>query len=433
MKKTIIVIVLSFLGLAGIRAQEKNLLIPDSRLYEAFDAAFVNKMAAENQNLLLYYNLFLDSSFFVMEIPEEKINVAEEYDPLPIPDTLEINEINILKYDIRLDFDKRTMYRWGESCKVIVFRKGDEFTAMYNKQRKLYGLLRSENQAIMKTYTYIIPFIILILFSTNKLFSQTYEIDAQNGQTISTCSGTFYDSGGQFGNYNSGENYSVTFCPSTTGTYIELGFSVWDVSPGASLQVFDGPDNTYNNFGTFSAGGFDPTTMGVVASPTNTSGCLTVQWTSGSGSDVGWEAVVSCVIPCQIVQSTLLSSNPPVNADGFIDICPGETVQFIGGGLYPENNLVYNQSNFTSSYYWNFGNGVVDSTSNIVNVLYDSISGYNVSLVVTDTMGCFSTNTLDVRVRVSTAPTFSGTIPEDSVICSGDNVTLFGEVQTTPF
>lgn len=145
MKKTIIVIVLSFLGLAGIRAQEKNLLIPDSRLYEAFDAAFVNKMAAENQNLLLYYNLFLDSSFYVMEVPEEKINVAEEYDPLPIPDTLEINEINILKYDIRLDFDKRTMYRWGESCKVIVFRKGDEFSAIYNKQRKLYGLLRSEN------------------------------------------------------------------------------------------------------------------------------------------------------------------------------------------------------------------------------------------------------------------------------------------------
>lgn len=285
----------------------------------------------------------------------------------------------------------------------------------------------------MKTYTYIIPFIILILFSTNKLFSQTYEIDAQNGQTISTCSGTFYDSGGQLGSYNSGENYSVTFCPSTTGTYIELGFSVWDVSPGASLQVFDGPDNTYNNFGTFSAGGFDPTTMGVVASPTNTSGCLTVEWTSGSGSDVGWEAAVSCVIPCQTVQSTLLSSNPPVNADGFIDICPGETVQFIGGGLYPENNLVYNQSNFTSSFYWDFGNGVVDSTSNIVNVLYDSISGYNVSLVVTDTMGCFSTNTLDVRVRVSTAPTFTGTIPEDSVICSGDNVTLFGEVQTTPF
>ncbi|MEA3446184.1 MAG: T9SS type A sorting domain-containing protein [Bacteroidota bacterium] len=275
----------------------------------------------------------------------------------------------------------------------------------------------------------IILLISLALFILNS-FGQNYEIDTYNGQTVTTCSGTFFDSGGAFGSYSSGESYSITFCPSTTGTKIDLDFSLFDVNGSAAMQVFDGPNNTFNSFGTFSDGGFSPVGMGVAATPTNTSGCLTVEWTSGP-ADMGWEAEVSCIIPCQTVMATLLSSSPAVNADGFIDICPGDSVTFIGGGLYPENNLIYTQGNNTSSFVWSYGNGIVDSAStNIGGTVYDSIAGYFINLTVYDSMGCESTNILAIRIRTSTQPIFAGTVITDSIICDGEIALLDGEVET---
>jgi hypothetical protein len=263
---------------------------------------------------------------------------------------------------------------------------------------------------------------------------QNYEIDTYNGQTVTTCSGIFYDSGGGSGFYAANESYSVTFCPSTAGTKIDLDFSNFDVGPGSELEVFDGPNNTFNSFGVFSTPGFSPVGMGVAATPTNSSGCLTVEWTSGTSTNLGWQAQVSCIVPCQTVLATLLGSDPLVSPEGYIDICPGDTVSFIGGGIYPENNLVYAQGNNTSSFVWNYGNGVIDSSStNLGLAHYDSIAGYFVNLTVYDSMGCESTNVLAIRVRVSTEPSFSGTMIADPVICDGEVALLDGEVQTELF
>jgi PKD repeat protein len=275
--------------------------------------------------------------------------------------------------------------------------------------------------------------VLVLSLQTVLLWSQSYEIDQYNGLTVTTCSGTFFDSGGPIGSHGTSESYSITFCPGTSGTYIELDFTQWNCGNGSSLQVFDGPDNTYNSFGTFTPGGFNPMSMDVSASPTNTSGCLTLQWTSGGVAAPGWTAIVSCIIPCQIVMSTLLASNPPVNVNGFIDICPGDPIQLIGSGVFPQNNLVYGQGNSSSTFIWDFGDGIIDTAANLVNHTYADISGYNVNLTVIDSMGCVSSNVLDVRVRISTEPDFAGTIPEDTVICSGEEVTLFGEVEMTPF
>lgn len=280
--------------------------------------------------------------------------------------------------------------------------------------------------------------IILIALIVSTYFvslGQNYEIDAYNGQTVTTCSGFFYDSGGLPGSYTTNESYTVTFCPSTAGTKIDLDFSSFDVSGSAAMQVFDGPNNTYNSFGTFSTPGFSPVGMGVAATPTNSSGCLTVAWTSGTSSNMGWMAEVSCIVPCQTVMATLLGSTPPVNSEGFIDICPGDIVSFIGGGIYPENNLIYTQANNTSSFQWSYGNGdtTLLSPTNIGSAQYDSIAGYFVNLTVFDSMGCESTNVLAIRIRVSTEPTFSGTIITDPVICDGEVALLDGEVQTYLF
>ena len=52
---------------------------------------------------------------------------------------------------------------------------------------------------------------------------QTYILNAAlNGQTITTCSGTFYDSGGPNGNYGSNQDYTVTFVSATPAGIMEL-------------------------------------------------------------------------------------------------------------------------------------------------------------------------------------------------------------------
>ena len=56
-------------------------------------------------------------------------------------------------------------------------------------------------------------------------FSQDYLIS--QGGTINTCSGKFYDSGGQAGNYAANESYSITICSENGDQMIELDFTTF--------------------------------------------------------------------------------------------------------------------------------------------------------------------------------------------------------------
>lgn len=68
-------------------------------------------------------------------------------------------------------------------------------------------------------------FIVLSFLSTNS-FGQTYTIDM--GGTITTCSGTIYDSGGSGGGppgrYSNNEDYTITIC-SDNGEAVVLTFT----------------------------------------------------------------------------------------------------------------------------------------------------------------------------------------------------------------
>src|SRR6478752_2129746 len=74
----------------------------------------------------------------------------------------------------------------------------------------------------------------------------------QNG-TISTCSGTFYDSGGAAGNYSASENYQITFCPATPGTYIQLNFTDFDLEgePFDYMNIYNGTGTGGTLIGSF--------------------------------------------------------------------------------------------------------------------------------------------------------------------------------------
>lgn len=267
----------------------------------------------------------------------------------------------------------------------------------------------------------------LLLVSAANAFGQTY---LMNGAPITDCSGTFYDSGGQNGNYGNNQSLPTTICSDgSSGTHIQLNFSGVDLAAGDELCFYDGPSPAAPLLSC--ASDYAPGAPFIVqATAVNASGCLTVTFNSdASGTATGWAAVISCVPSCQTVLADLVSTNPAaVPADtGWIDICPGERVFFNGTGAYPQNGFAYPQSDLTTIFEWNFGDGDISYGPNTSH-RYDEPGGYYVQLFLTDNQGCKSTNLINQRVRVAPRPSFDLTGMLDNSICAGDTIQLSASV-----
>lgn len=270
--------------------------------------------------------------------------------------------------------------------------------------------------------------ILVVTLRCIPLNAQNYTMD---GTAINDCSGTFFDPGGETGNYGNNQNITTTICSDgSTGTHIRLSFSGADIAPGDQLCIYDG----VNLAAPLLACHTDYTPgqpFLIQATATNPSGCLTVNFVSdGSGTGTGWAAAISCVASCQTIQADLVSTNPaamPVDT-GWIDICPGDRVFFNGKGVYPQNNFAYAQSDLTTTFEWNFGDGGIAYGPNTSH-RFDKPGGYYVQLVLTDTMGCKNTNLIDQRIRVAARPDFqlNGTL--DQTICAGDTIQLSASTQ----
>lgn len=144
------------------------------------------------------------------------------------------------------------------------------------------------------------PLLLMCTFSflaKEIVHAQTYTLGtapATNGATISTCSGTFYDSGGSGANYGLNQDYTLTFCSNST-LPITLSFDNFNIGVGDFLYVYDGPSTASPQFSgsPFSSGGFEFGPKLKTSSGT----CITIRFTSnGSGSvnDVGWLANIFC-------------------------------------------------------------------------------------------------------------------------------------------
>ena len=277
--------------------------------------------------------------------------------------------------------------------------------------------------------------ILLLLFIPFIGFSQTILMNA-NGNS-STCTGNFYDSGGNAagntGKYAANQSFVWTICPSSPGL-ISMNFTTFDVEGNWDLlEVFDG-----NSVAATSLGAYDNNVplLGVVqATNANPTGCLTFRFTSdGSGQYAGWAATISCVEPCQSVQASITATVPAVSS-GIIKICQGDNVTFNGGGVYSQNNLYYAQANATSTYLWTMTGTAGTSTIATQNgsQTYVAEGIYHVALEVTDVNGCVSTNAEELLIEVSTTPVFVGTVATQPSICIGATNTITGVVTPVPY
>lgn len=273
----------------------------------------------------------------------------------------------------------------------------------------------------------------LFYFHSADVKAQAYNIDDFDGEIINTCSGIFYDSGGQTRGYRSNEDYAVTFCPEagSVGKLIRLFFLEVDIRgtlTADEICFYDGNSLNSPQIGCIDEELDTGENYEVSASDDNTSGCLTVRFTSGFlppfFNKNGWRANILCIDKCPVIESQLISSDPPVDADGFINVCPNQEVHFFGGAQFPADFDRADAAEFS----WYFGDGqkadVVDAV-----YAYEESGGYKVQLSIVDPMtGCTNINDIDIRVRVSPQPQFELASELTQPICSGDTVSLSAAV-----
>lgn len=246
-----------------------------------------------------------------------------------------------------------------------------------------------------------------------------------NGSTTA-CSGTFYDTGGSGGAYTNNANLTFVICPSAPGAQLQVNFTTFALENSYDfLTIYNGSGTGGPTLGTYT-GAAGP---GLVQA-SNATGCLTFVFTSdGSVTAAGWAGTISCTSPCQSIVPSVIS-NPPISGGTYINVCQGDVVAFTGSGAYPQNSTSYTQSNATSTFNWTFSDGGAPS-GQVVNHTYTTPGIFQVDLVITDINGCTSTIDIDLLVRVSDDPVFTGSFVTNPVICLGETNTLTGAVTPT--
>ncbi|MGE5425398.1 MAG: C25 family cysteine peptidase [Syntrophothermus sp.] len=173
-------------------------------------------------------------------------------------------------------------------------------------------------------------------FSAEKIFNTCIglpPIYLMSNNTITTCSGTFYDSGGPNGSYMNNEDFVMTFSSPTPGATLRTVFSQFDVEPQSTcnydyLKAFNGPNTTSPLLGTW-CGQVLPSE--IIAS----SGQVTFQFHSDYSENLtGWTATVSCS-----------GGTLGLSANAFpADVCAGSTTQLVAIPSGGSGNYTYQWS-----------------------------------------------------------------------------------------
>ncbi len=263
---------------------------------------------------------------------------------------------------------------------------------------------------------------ILILFILISSVSFAQDIVMQNG-TFNQCAGNFYDSGDATGVYGSNETFSLTICPDTAGNLVQVDFTAFSTQMNLDfMMIYDGDTNAAPLFGSYSGplGAFT-----VNATVGNATGCLTFEWVSdGATVGAGWQADISCFMPCQVINAQLDSAMPAADpSDGIIKVCQNDQIVLNGSGIFSNDGT-------GAIYEWDLGDDATTIAGQTATFSYPNEGVYVVNLTITDTNpeGCTNNNLINQVIQVSSTPDFAGTQAVLDTICFGDSTTIDGLV-----
>lgn len=148
----------------------------------------------------------------------------------------------------------------------------------------------------------------------------------------SLCSGTLYDSGGEFGDYLQNENHTFVICPDQQSECISFTLEYYNLEPtlnpfdageGDQLSFYDGDSDNAPLLAALDGANFSQQDVagggGVCFRVQATSGCLTVVFESdGSLQEAGWKGTWQCSSdPC--LPTETLSVDTSIQASDIVD------------------------------------------------------------------------------------------------------------------
>lgn len=277
----------------------------------------------------------------------------------------------------------------------------------------------------------------VITFISFGLVAQSTNIimdGATSGTTINSCQSTLFDSGGTGagGPYGNNESITITVCPDVPGDFITIQWTIFALdntntstvpnqSNADNFTIYDGDDATAPTLGTYRAG--DITAGNVFgATVNNPTGCLTFVFNSNNTGTGDFSATLSCETPCDPPFADGIIVNADNLAGDSIAVCVNEIVTFQDNGSTAGASGLFTLQEWV----WSWGDGpTVDTlpTGGPVNHTFSQPGQYSVQLTVVDDNGCVNLNATDIRVFVTTYPTFVP-FPGDTTLCIGESVVL---------
>jgi len=243
------------------------------------------------------------------------------------------------------------------------------------------------------------------------------QVFTNGNDTVFACSGSIshsyppdYDQHGQ-----------LTICPETAGSVTQLDFQSFNLQSPAQadvLTIYNGPSAAFPVLDSYISTSLQG--QSVTASPTNISGCLTLQMNGSEGGSFSF--LMSCVQPCAPPIASFQSTGPTP-----VLLCGGDSLHFDASGstTAPERSI--------AEYKWFIGNSFTLSTTEpTIELLITEAGPYTVRLIVTDDLGCQSALSPGFPVLIASTPLFNGT-EAPLATCIPEEIQLTGSAATHPW
>ncbi len=132
---------------------------------------------------------------------------------------------------------------------------------------------------------------------------------------------------------------------------------------------------------------------------------------------------------CQAV----VPSAPSVvtDAEGYYDMCLGDTLFLTAAADFPENNTTYAQTTETTDFTWTFDNGIATTGQNAF-LVPTQAGGRILYLRAADVMGCDSLITV-AKIRISGGVSTEIEVTDVTDICPSEEIITAEAVLTSPF